>query len=157
MGGFAVQAPKVVVHFYVSFLILLTLSAYCQVCGIWCHPGIRGDNSGERWYWGVIPPWGGWSLGGRVWVYLGMYLGHLSPPIVCNFAPEQASNPCDFMHLLIKGCLVYTSKRQKLLALFWGLTCAAEPQFSTIRALWLREGTRRPLRVPWLERDPNYK
>lgn len=39
VGGFVVQGPKVLVHSYVSCLILLTLTAYCQVCGIWCHAG----------------------------------------------------------------------------------------------------------------------
>ena len=33
VGGFIAQAPKLLAHPYMSCLILLTLLAYCRVCG----------------------------------------------------------------------------------------------------------------------------
>ncbi|GAB0207263.1 hypothetical protein GRJ2_003191900 [Grus japonensis] len=124
VDGFIMQAPKVLVHPYVSCLILLINTAGILRV-LW--------NLVLSWFKGrqllseailkcalrrQVPGWQG------VWKDLGRFLGRLSPPIAWDFTPEQASNPGKLTCHLIEGCLAYFNENQQLLALYWGLACA---------------------------------
>jgi len=120
VDGFIRQAPKVLVHPYVSCLILLIntvsiLWVLWNVVSSWCK---RKQILGEAILKCALKqPVPGWQD-------LGRFLEWLSPLVAWDFTPEQANNPGKLTRHLIEGFLVYPSENQQLLALYWGLACA---------------------------------
>ncbi|KAM9590504.1 uncharacterized protein ACIBXB_005765 [Morphnus guianensis] len=121
---FIMQAPEVLVHPYVSCSILLIntggiLWVLWNLVSSWYK---RRQVSGEAILKCALKrPVPGWQGG---WKDLGRFLGRLSPPIIWDFTPEQASNPGKLTRHLIEGCLAYPNENQQLLALYWGLAYA---------------------------------
>ena len=124
VDGFIMQAPEVLVHPYVSCLILLIstigiLWVLWNPVSSWCkRRQLLGEAILKCALRRPVPGWQG------VWKDLSRFLGRLSPPIAWDFTPEQASNPGKLTHHLIEGCLAYPNENQQLLALYWGLACA---------------------------------
>ena len=124
VDGFIMQAPDVLVHPYVSCLILLIntigiLWVLWNMVSCWCkRRQLLGEAILKCALRQPVPGWQG------VWKDLGRFLGRLSPPIAWDFTPEQASNPGKLTRHLIEVCLAYPNENQQLLALYWGLACA---------------------------------
>ncbi|GAB0209721.1 hypothetical protein GRJ2_003437800 [Grus japonensis] len=141
VDGFIMQAPKVLVHPYVSCLILLinTVDILWSLWNLilsWCK---RRQLLGEAILKCALRrPVLGWQ---GVWKDLGRFLGRLSPPIAWDFTPEQASNPSKLTYHLIEGCLAYPNENQQLLALYWGLACAYRATVQYSQRTVVEEGT----------------
>ncbi|XP_054671609.1 uncharacterized protein LOC129202590 [Grus americana] len=141
VDGFIMQAPKVLVHPYVSSLILLINTAgilrvlWSLVSSWFKGRQLLSEAIVKRALRQPIPGWQG------VWKDLGRFLGRLSPPIAWDFTPEQASNPSKLTRHLIEGCLAYPNENQQLLALYWGLACAYRATVQYSQRTVVEEGT----------------
>ena len=141
VDGFIMQAPEVLVHPYVSCLILLIntigiLWVLWNMISSWCkRRQLLGEAILKCALRRPVPGWQG------VWKDLGRFLGRLSPPIAWDFTPEQASNPGKLMHHLIEGCLAYPNENQQLLALYWGLACAYRATVQYSQRITVEAGT----------------
>ncbi|XP_075595208.1 uncharacterized protein LOC142599193 [Balearica regulorum gibbericeps] len=141
VDGFIMQAPKVLVHPYVSSLILLIHTAgilrvlWSLVLSWFKGRQLLSEAILKRALRQPVPGWQG------VWKDLGRFLGRLSPPIAWDFTPEQASNPSKLTRHLIEGCLAYPNENQQLLALYWGLAWAYRATVQNSQRTVVEEGT----------------
>ncbi|GAB0177976.1 hypothetical protein GRJ2_000262900 [Grus japonensis] len=123
VDGFITQPPKVLVHPYVSCLILFIntlgiLWVLWNLVSSWCRRRqLLAEVILKCALRQLVPGRQG------VWKDLGRFRGQLSPPITWDFTPEQASNPGKLACHPIEGCLAYCNENQQLPALYWGLAC----------------------------------
>jgi len=93
VGGFIMQAPKVLVHPYVSCLILLIntvgiLWVLWNLVSSWCEgKQILGEVTVKCALKQPVPGWRG------VRKDLGRFLGQLLPPIAWDYTPETGKQP----------------------------------------------------------------